>query len=385
MKIAVATGTRADFGLLRPLMQELKSDEFFELSTWVTAMHLSDRFGNTINEVIDAGFKIDHRIPCLEENDDSIAISKTISRAIDGFARVIDLEEPDFLVILGDRTEMLGAAIAATIANIPIIHIHGGETTIGAYDESIRHSITKMSYLHFTAASEYSNRVIQLGEDPSRVFNVGAIGIDSIKNLPLLSKSELEENLSFKFKKRNILITFHPVTLESSNASDQFKLILEALDELEDTYLIFTHANSDKNGKVINEMIENYTSLNKIKSLSVKSLGQVRYFSMLRYVDIVLGNSSSGILEVPYFNIPTINIGDRQTGRLMSQSVVQCSYDYKDIKEALNLSFDSAFAKAIQKQSLIYGNGTATKQIINVLKNFTKASLKNPFYDLPKK
>ncbi|MBF4985777.1 UDP-N-acetylglucosamine 2-epimerase (hydrolyzing), partial [Nonlabens mediterrranea] len=277
MKIAVATGTRADFGLLRPLMQELKDDSFFKLSVWVTAMHLSDRFGNTINEITNAGFEIDHKIPCLEDDDDSVAISKTISNAIDGFAEVIEEEKPDYLVILGDRTEMLGAAIAATVATIPIIHIHGGETTIGAYDESIRHSITKMSYLHFTAATDYSNRVIQLGEHPSRVFNVGAIGIDSIKNLPLLSKEELEENLKFKFRKRNILITFHPVTLESSSAEEQFETIIKALDELEDTYLIFTHANSDKNGKVINEMIEEYTASNKDKSLSVISLGQVRY------------------------------------------------------------------------------------------------------------
>ncbi|PRX13768.1 UDP-N-acetylglucosamine 2-epimerase [Nonlabens ulvanivorans] len=384
MKIAVATGTRADFGLLRPLMQELKDDSFFKLSVWATAMHLSERFGYTIDEIIKAGFEIHYRIPCLEENDDSIAISKTISRAIDGFATVIDKEKPDFLIILGDRTEMLGAAIAATVATIPIIHIHGGETTIGAYDESIRHSITKMSYLHFTAASVYRNRVIQLGEHPSRVFNVGAIGIDSIKNLPLLSKEELEVNLNFKFRKRNVLITFHPVTLESSSAEEQFTAILKALDELEDTYLIFTHANSDKNGKVINNMIEEYTVLNRDKSLSVISLGQVRYFSMLQYVDLVLGNSSSGILEVPYFNIPTINIGDRQTGRLMSQSVIQCSNKYEDIQKALNLGLDSAFAKAIQKQSLIYGNGTATQQIIKILKNFTKASLKKPFYDLPK-
>uniref|UniRef100_UPI0030C83375 UDP-N-acetylglucosamine 2-epimerase n=1 Tax=Nonlabens tegetincola TaxID=323273 RepID=UPI0030C83375 len=362
----------------------VKDDSFFKLSVWVTAMHLSERFGYTIDEIIKAGFEIDYRIPCLEDNDDSIAISKTISRAIDGFATVIDKEKPDFLIILGDRTEMLGAAIAATVATIPIIHIHGGETTIGAYDESIRHSITKMSYLHFTAASAYRNRVIQLGEHPSRVFNVGAIGIDSIKNLALLSKEELEENLKFKFRKRNVLITFHPVTLESSSAEEQFTAILKALDELKDTYLIFTHANSDKNGKVINNMIEEYTALNKDKSLSVISLGQLRYFSMLQYVDLVLGNSSSGILEVPYFNIPTINIGDRQTGRLMSQSVIQCSNKYEDIQKALNLSLDSAFAKAIQKQSLIYGNGTATQQIIKVLKNFTKASLKKPFYDLPK-
>jgi GDP/UDP-N,N'-diacetylbacillosamine 2-epimerase (hydrolysing) len=384
MKIAVATGTRADFGLLRPLIQELENDPFFKLSIWAAAMHLSERFGNTVDEIINAGFEINHKIHCLEEDDDSVAISKNISRAIDGFAKAIEEDKPDFLVILGDRTEMLGAAIAATVATIPIIHIHGGETTIGAYDESIRHSITKMSYFHFTAANEYRHRVIQLGEHPSRVFNVGAIGIDSIRNLILLSKNQLEGNFDFKFNKINILITYHPVTLESSNASDQINSILKALDELEDVFLIFTHANSDKNGKVINAMIEEYTNLNSHKSLSVKSLGQIRYFSMLKQVNIVLGNSSSGILEVPYFNIPTINIGDRQTGRLMSQSVINCSNSYKDIQEALKLGLNSAFAKAIQEQPLIYGNGTATKQIINVLKTSTKVSLKKTFYDLPK-
>jgi len=384
MKITIATGTRADFGLLRPLMQELKNDDFFTLSVWATAMHLSERFGHTIDEITNAGFEIDCEIPCLEEEDDSIAISKTISRAIDGFAKVIEEDRPEFLVILGDRTEMLGAAIAATVAMVPIMHIHGGETTIGAYDESIRHSITKMSYLHFTATKEYRDRVIQLGENPSRVFNVGAIGIDSIKNLTLLSKIELEEKLNFKFRKRNLLITYHPVTLESSSAADQFRSILRAVDEMEDTYLIFTYANSDKNGKIINAMIEEYTSLNKSKSLSVKSLGQLRYFSMLQYVDAVIGNSSSGILEVPYFRIPTVNIGDRQTGRLMSKSVINCSNSYSDIKKAIQLGFDSAFAKAIQKQPLIYGNGTVTEQIISVLKNYASVSLKKTFYDLPK-
>ena len=384
MKIAVATGTRADFGLLRPLIQELKNDHFFKLSLWVTAMHLSDRFGNTIDEIIDSGFKIDHRIPCLEEYDDSVAISKTISKAIEGFAQVIEKDTPAFLVILGDRTEMLGAAIAATVANLPIIHIHGGETTIGAYDESIRHSITKMSYLHFTASQEYKDRVVQLGEHPSRVFNVGALGIDSIKNLPLLRAAQLEDDLNFKFDQKNILITYHPVTLESSSASEQFKSILNALDELSDTFLIFTHANSDRDGKVINSMIDEYTELNKSKSIGVKSLGQLRYFSMLKNVDVVLGNSSSGILEVPYFNIPTINVGDRQTGRLMSKSVIQSSNDLENIKKSLKLSLDPAFAKAIKNQPHIYGEGTATQQIIKVLKNIKITSLKKPFYDLPK-
>ncbi|WP_298953123.1 UDP-N-acetylglucosamine 2-epimerase [uncultured Nonlabens sp.] len=384
MKVAVATGTRADFGLLRPLIQELKNDDFFTTSLWVTAMHLSDRFGNTINEIINSGFKIDYSFPCLDEGDDSLAISRTISMAIEGFSKIINEDSPDFLVILGDRTEILGAAIAATVANLPIIHIHGGETTIGAYDESIRHSITKMSYLHFTAASEYRDRVIQLGEHPNRVFDVGAIGIDSIKSLPLMSDKELEDDLNFKFDKKNILITYHPVTLESSSAAKQFEAILKALDELEDTFLIFTHANSDKDGKIINEMIDEYTLLNNSKSLGVKSLGQLRYFSMLENVDLVLGNSSSGILEVPYFNIPTINIGDRQTGRLLSESVIQCANELEDIKKALKTGLDDAFAKAIKSQTHIYGNGTATQQIIKVLKNITTTSLKKPFYDLPK-
>jgi GDP/UDP-N,N'-diacetylbacillosamine 2-epimerase (hydrolysing) len=384
MKIAIATGTRADFGLLRPLIQEIQKDTFFETKVWVTAMHLSEQFGLTKNEIIAAGIPIDQEIPCLEEGDDTAATSKTIANAVVGFAEAIKHSSPELIVILGDRTEMLGAAIACTIGNIPIAHIHGGETTEGAYDESIRHAITKMSFLHFTSAEAYRDRVIQLGEHPSRVFNVGAIGIDSILNLKLLSLSDLQESLNFKFLKKMMLVTYHPVTLEEKSSKSKFLEILKVLDELENTGIIFTHANSDKNGLIINEMIIDYCKQNPKNTIQYKSLGQLRYLSSLQYVDVVLGNSSSGVIEVPYFNIPTVNIGDRQKGRLTPSSVIHCEPNYTDIKNALKIALSENFRKSIKKQPQIYGNGSATNAIISILKNNGDANLKKQFYDLPK-
>lgn len=384
MKVAVATGTRADFGLLRPLIQCLKADNYFELSLIATAMHLSKKFGFTKDEIENAGFSIDYEIPCLEEEDDSYHASKAVSTALVGFAKAIEVNRPDLLIILGDRTEMLSAAIACTMANVPIAHIHGGETTEGAYDESIRHSITKMSYLHFTAAAPYRDRVIQLGEHPDNVFNVGAIGIDSIRSLKLLNKVEFEKSIDFTLFKYNILVTYHPVTLEGQSASLQFKNILNALDSLKDTAIIFTHANSDRDGTIINNMINTYCDENKEKTVNIVSLGQLRYLSALKHVDVVLGNSSSGVLEVPYFSIPTINIGDRQKGRLMSESVINCNNDFEAIKSSLSKSFDHKFREKIKSQPKVYGDGTATESIINVLKSINSIDLKKTFYDLPK-
>ncbi|WP_405224937.1 UDP-N-acetylglucosamine 2-epimerase [Dokdonia sp. Asnod1-B02] len=384
MKVAVATGTRADFGLLRPLIQSLKLDTYFELTLIVTAMHLSKKFGFTRDEVEASGFSIDFEIPCLEEKDDSFHTSKAVATALVGFAKAIEDKRPDLLIILGDRTEMLSAAIACTIANVPIAHIHGGETTEGAYDESIRHSITKMSYLHFTAAETYRKRVIQLGEHPDNVFNVGAIGIDSIRNLELLNKDEFEKSIDFTLFKYNILVTYHPVTLEGQSASLQFMNILNALNSLTDTAIIFTHANSDRDGSIINKMIDTYCDENKEKTVNIVSLGQLRYLSALRHVDVVLGNSSSGVLEVPYFSIPTIDIGDRQKGRLMSESVINCDNNLDAIKSALSKSFDQKFRAKIKSQPKIYGNGTATEHIIDVLKSRKSINLKKSFYDLPK-
>ena len=259
MKVCVVSGSRADYGLLKPLINKLLADDFFEFKLIVTAMHLSEKYGNTISEIEDDNIPITKKINCLLDSDDSVGITKSISLALSQFAEVLDEIKPELMVILGDRTEMLAASIAASIANITIAHIHGGEVTEGAYDEFIRHSITKMSYYHFTTNLEHKKRVIQLGEDPNRVFDFGAISIESIIGINYLSKKKLESLLNFKFGRVTALVTFHPVTLEDNSSKKHFEEILNALDNFSDIKLIFTSANSDKDGKIINSLIYNYT------------------------------------------------------------------------------------------------------------------------------
>lgn len=381
-KIAIATGTRAEFGLLCPLIKVVQEDEQFDLQLIVSAMHLSPEFGYTVNEIEKQGFPIAKKVECLLSSDSAVGVSKSIALAISGFADAFEDLQSDLLIVLGDRTEILGAVIAATSANIPIAHLHGGETTEGAYDEGIRHAITKFSHLHFTATEVYKKRVIQLGESPKRVFNVGAIGLDSIKKLNLLSKEEFEKSIGTKLKSTNLLVTYHPVTLETESPKESFQNLLNALDELKDTQIIFTHANSDKNGRIINEMIEQYVAVNKDKAVSFSSLGQLRYLSALQYVDVVVGNSSSGILEVPSFNIPTINIGDRQKGRISSKSVIHCTNDYDAIKKALNKVLSTSFREEIKEQKQIFGEGNTTEKIMAILKTKSKINLKKSFYDI---
>ena len=334
-KIAVITGTRAEFGILTPLLNKIKNHPDLELQLVVCAMHLSPEFGYTIKDITAAGFKADKKVECLLSSDSSVGVSKSVGLALISFAEAFEELEPDLIVILGDRTEMMAAAMSATIANIPIAHIHGGETTEGAYDESIRHAITKMSYLHFASTSDYRKRILQLGESPDRVFNVGAMGLDSVNELNLLNKEEFQNSIDFKLAEKNILITYHPVTLESKTANTQFQSILNVLDKLEKTNFIFTYSNSDKEGRIINQMIEEFVSNNKERSVSFESLGQLRYLSALKHIDVVIGNSSSGILEVPFFNIPTINIGDRQKGRISSDSVIHSAVNEEEINKAI--------------------------------------------------
>lgn len=381
-KIAIATGTRSEFGLLRPLVQAVENDRQFDLQLIVSAMHLSPEFGYTVNEIQEQGFTIVRKIECLLSSDSAVGVSKSIALAISGFADAFDDLQPDLLIVLGDRTEILGAVIAATSANIPIAHLHGGETTEGAYDEGIRHAITKLSHLHFTSTEVYKKRVIQLGELPESVFNVGAIGLDSIKKLDLLSKDEFEKSIGAKLKTINILVTYHPVTLEVESPEETFQNLLNVLDEIENAQIIFTYANSDKNGRVINKMIEQYASKNKNKAVSFSSLGQLRYLSALQYVSVVVGNSSSGILEVPAFNIPSIDIGDRQKGRISPKSVIHCASDFKSIKASLNKVLRDEFIREIQNQEQIFGKGNTTEKIIKILKSELKIDLKKSFYDI---
>ena len=381
-KICVITGTRAAFGLLRPMIELIANDKELQLQLIATGMHLSPEFGYTLNEITDAGFMVDKKVECLLSSDSSVGVSKTIALAVSGFADALAELAPDLVVVLGDRTEILGAVIATAMANIPIAHLHGGETTEGAYDEAIRHSITKFSHLHFTSTEAYRKRVIQLGEYPDTVFNVGAIGLDAIKKLSLLDREAFEKAISFKLKERNVLITYHPVTLEKEAPIETFENILTALNELTDAALIFTHANSDKNGRIINKMITEYVSDHKDKAVEFKSLGQLRYLSALQFVDFVIGNSSSGMTEVPAFYIPTINIGDRQKGRINCESIINSNNSLEDIKKSITFALDKTFREKIQQQELLYGNGTAAEKILQIIKEHNHISIKKSFYNI---
>ena len=381
-KICVVTGTRAEYGLLYWLLKEIEADKELELQVIVTGMHLSPEFGLTYKE-IEKEFKINKKIEMLLSSDTSVGISKSMGLAQISFAESYDELKPDIVIVLGDRYEIFSATSAAMIARIPIAHIHGGEKTEGAFDESIRHSITKMSHLHFTATDEYKNRVIQLGEDPSRVFNVGGMGIENIKRLELLNKKEFEKSIEFKLNSKNILVTFHPVTLENSTAKEQFQQLLDAIDELEDTNIIFTKANSDTDGRVINQMIDEYVTKNFQKSVQFTSLGQLRYLSALQYVDAVVGNSSSGLAEAPSFRIGAINIGDRQKGRIKASSVIDCEPNKDSILNSFEKLYLKEFQETLKTTINPYGNGCVSKKIVEILKSVDLGNiLKKSFYDL---
>ncbi len=381
-KICVVTGTRAEYGLLYWLMKEIEEDKDLELQLIVTGMHLSPEFGLTYKE-IEKDFKIDKKIEMLLSSDTAVGISKSMGLAQISFSEAYEELKPDILVVLGDRYEIFSCVSSAMIARIPTAHLHGGETTEGAFDESIRHSITKMSHLHFTATQEYKNRVIQLGEQPNKVFNVGGLGIDNIKKLELLSKKEFEKSINFKLNKKNIIVTFHPVTLENSTAKKQFQNLLDAINKLEETNIIFTKANSDTDGRIINQMIDEYISANTRKSVAFTSLGQIRYLSALQYVDAMVGNSSSGLAEAPSFKIGTINIGDRQKGRIMAKSIIDCNSDIISIYNAFKELYSKEFQKILVGSENPYGDGGASKKIKDILKiNSLDGILKKKFYDI---
>jgi GDP/UDP-N,N'-diacetylbacillosamine 2-epimerase (hydrolysing) len=383
-KICVVTGTRAEFGLLKWLMCQVQDHSELQLQVVVTGMHLSPEFGSTYQEIEDAGFTIQSRVEMLLSADTNTAVTKSMGLGLIGFSDAYERLQPDLVVVLGDRFEILAAASAALIAGIPLAHIHGGETTEGAFDEAIRHSITKMSHLHFVAAEEYRRRVIQLGESPERVFNAGGMGIDAIKRIDLLSRKDLEHSMDFRFGKKNLLVTFHPVTLEGgNNSSGQMAELLKALNELEDTCLIFTMPNADTGGRALSSMVRDFVSSHP-NACMFQSLGQLRYFSCLAQVDGVVGNSSSGLLEAPAFNIGTINIGDRQKGRLKAKSVIDCNPTKPEILEALARMYCSEFQKQLLSIENPYGNGGASEAIIKILAEYPLENiLKKQFYDLP--
>ncbi|MAG67901.1 MAG: UDP-N-acetylglucosamine 2-epimerase (hydrolyzing) [Pseudomonadales bacterium] len=382
MRVCVITGTRAEYGLLYWLMKEIQADAALQLQIIVTGMHLSPEFGLTYQEV-EKEFKIDKKIEMLLSSDTQVGVSKSIGLAQIGFSEALAELSPDMVVVLGDRYEILAAAIAAMIARIPIAHIHGGETTEGAFDEAIRHSVTKMSYLHFTAADEYRRRVVQLGEHPARVFNVGGMGVENIARLPLLGRREFEESIGFELSVRNLLVTFHPVTLEDNTAEAQFSELLSALDVLENTHVIFTKANSDTAGRAINLMIDEYVRCNSARAVAFSSLGQLRYLSALQYVDAVVGNSSSGLAEAPSFKIGTINVGDRQKGRIKALSVIDCHPDRASISLAFDKLYSDEFQSSLELVKNPYGDGCPSKSIVEIIKSAPLGGgLKKEFYDL---
>jgi GDP/UDP-N,N'-diacetylbacillosamine 2-epimerase (hydrolysing) len=382
-KICVVTGTRAEYGLLRWVMQGIKDESELELQIIATGMHLSPEFGLTFSEIERDGFQIDRKIEMLTSSDSSVGIAKSMGLGLIGFADALNELKPDMVVVLGDRFEIFAAVSAALVARIPVAHLHGGETTEGAFDEALRHSITKMSHLHFVAAEEYRKRVIQLGEHPDRVFLVGGLGVDSIKRLKLLSRAELEDSINFKIGNKNLLITFHPVTLENSTAPEQMFELLEALAPLTDTQLIFTLPNADNDGRALIKMVRQFVAKHP-NAQAYTSLGQLRYLSCVAQVDGVIGNSSSGLTEVPSYKKGTINIGDRQKGRLCAKSVINCEPNKLSIQVALKKLYSEEFQVTLRGSKNPYGNGGASEKVVKIIKQHALESIvKKSFYDLP--
>ena len=382
-KICVITGTRAEYGLLRWVMQGIKDDPELTLQVIATGMHLSPEFGLTYREIEKDGFQIDRKVEMLASSDTPVGIAKSMGLGTIGFADALNELKPDLIVVLGDRFEIFSAVASALVARIPVAHLHGGETTEGAFDEALRHSITKMSHLHFVAAEEYRQRVIQLGEQPERVFLVGGLGIDNIKRLKLLDRAELEASIDFQLGAKSLLITFHPVTLETSTAEDQMAELLAALAELKDTQLIFTMPNADTDGRALIKMVQQFVAQHT-NARAYTSLGQLRYLSCVAQVDGVVGNSSSGLAEVPSFKKGTINIGDRQRGRLQAASVINCEPTRQSIDAALKKLYTADFQGSLSQVRNPYGEGGASEQVVKTIKHCALDGIaKKSFYDLP--
>jgi len=382
-KICVITGTRAEYGLLRWVMQGIKDDPELTLQVIATGMHLSPEFGLTYRDIEKDGFQIDRKVEMLTSSDTPAGIAKSMGLGLIGFADALNELKPDLIVVLGDRFEIFSAVAAALVARIPVAHLHGGEATEGAFDEALRHSITKMSHLHFVAAEEYRQRVIQLGEQPERVFLVGGLGIDNIKRLKLLDRAELEASIDFQLGAKNLLITFHPVTLETSTAENQMAELLATLAELKDTQLIFTMPNADTDGRTLIKMVQQFVAQHP-NARAYASLGQLRYLSCVAQVDGLVGNSSSGLAEVPSFKKGTINIGDRQRGRLQAASVINCAPTRQSIDAALKMLYTADFQVSLSQVRNPYGEGGASEQVVKTIKHCALDGIaQKSFYDLP--
>ena len=382
MRICVVTGTRAEYGLLKNLIYRIKKDKKLKLQLIVTGTHLSKKFGKTLNEIKKDKFKFDKKIDLNIKNDNTENITNSISKGISAFAKVFQNLSPKIIIILGDRYETLAAAIAAHYSRIPIAHLHGGEITLGSLDESTRHAITKLSHFHFVANEKYRKRIIQLGETPGKVFVVGGLGVDSIKNTKLLDKQKLEKKIGIKFKKRNLIINFNSETLNKFSTKKNFNEILKALKTLDETNLIFTQPNSDLDSSIIFNMIKKYVKKNK-NAYVFTSLGSLKFYSCLKYVDGMIGNSSSGLLEMPTFKKGTINIGNRQTGRIMCSSIINTKPNKASILKSIKTLYSHNFKNKIKNIKNPYGSGGATKKIISILKKVKfNGVLTKKFYDI---
>lgn len=381
-KICFVTGTRAEYGLLSRLMRLVKEDKDLQLQVIATNMHLMPEYGETYKEIEKDGFTIDKKVYMHKPSDDAHGIISSMAEEMQGMNDALSELKPDILVLLGDRYEILVAAQVALIHRIPIAHIHGGEVTEGAFDDAIRHSVTKMSSLHFTSCEEYRHRVIQMGEHPSRVFDVGSLGVENIKAVPLMTKDELEASLDFKIDTQTILVTYHPVTLGGDPAKD-IREFLDALDQFKDLKVIFTMPNSDTGRDAIALAVENYVEKHSNRAKAYTSLGLKRYLSTLQFVKAAVGNSSSGIIEVPSFGIPTLNIGDRQKGRLASKSVVNCGTSKDEVIAGLKLCLSEEMQKAAKTYENPYAKPDTANLIYQELKNVELAGLNlKTFYDL---
>ena len=382
-KICIVTGSRAEYGLLHNLMNKIKKNKDTKLQTIATCMHLLPKFGLTYKEIIKDGFKIDYKVkmPILSSKPKNITRATGIGMI--GFSKAFNKLKPDLVVVLGDRFEILSATFAALSEKIPVAHIGGGESTVGAIDESIRHSVTKMSSWHFVSTDKYRNRVIQLGEQPSRVYLVGSLGVDRIKSTKLLSKSALEKKINFKLGKKTILATYHPVTLDKNSAEGDMKNMFRSLKKFKNIKVIFTLPNADSGSDSISKMIKKFSKTDKNKYKAFKSMGDVMYLSAMKYSDLVLGNSSSGIIEAPTLKKPSVNIGDRQTGRIKARSIIDCTAKQSSITLSINRALSVKFKKKIIKIKNPYELPQSSNKIFYILKKINiKNVLKKNFHDL---
>lgn len=383
-RICVVTATRAEYGLLKNVIVRLEQETDIIVNVVVTGTHLSPRFGETYREIEKDGVRICARIPILEDEDTALGVLDTMGNALKGFGGFFQSNPQDMVIILGDRYEIMAVCIAAMMEKIPIAHIHGGEITEGAIDDAIRHSITKMSYLHFASTEEYRKRILQLGEQPDRVFNVGALGVENVLRQPLMSREELEKSIAFVLGEQYGLVTFHPVTLEEQTAIEQLHQLLEAMNELEDYHFIITMSNADEGGIQINEELIKYAHAHEKRIYVTESLGMKRYLTAMKYASFVLGNSSSGIIEAPAMRVPTVNIGDRQKGRVQAESILNCEPVCGEIVETVRKTQEAEFLTKVRKQKLPYGEGDTSKKIVDILKTQLQKGfdLKKKFYDV---